>query len=104
VKVLFAPDHTPELEIMKQMLKGSSEIVEVAGRTFAFSTQADAEVVGRQVARAEKLEFLLHGADGVVRNRLAYGGDTSRCQRLSSDFYWAPHDAPAASTAWANPR
>lgn len=27
VKVLFAPDHTPELEFMKQMLKGTSEAV-----------------------------------------------------------------------------
>ena len=26
MKVLFAPDHTPEMEIMKQMLKATSEV------------------------------------------------------------------------------
>ena len=34
-------------------------LVEVGGRTSSFSTQAEAETVGRQVARTEKLEFLL---------------------------------------------
>lgn len=40
VKVLFAPDHTPELEIMKQMLKGSREIW-FAIFTFAGSSGID---------------------------------------------------------------
>ena len=40
VKVLFAPDHTPELEIVKQMLKGSEEIV-FAIFTFAGSSAID---------------------------------------------------------------
>ena len=40
VKVLFAPDHTPELEIMKQMLKGSKEIY-FAIFTFAGSSGID---------------------------------------------------------------
>jgi phosphatidylserine/phosphatidylglycerophosphate/cardiolipin synthase-like enzyme len=40
VKVLFAPDHTPELEIMKQMLKGTSEIY-FAIFTFAGSSGID---------------------------------------------------------------
>jgi phosphatidylserine/phosphatidylglycerophosphate/cardiolipin synthase-like enzyme len=40
VKVLFAPDHTPELEIMKQMLKGSKEVV-FAIFTFAGSSGID---------------------------------------------------------------
>lgn len=40
VKVLFAPDHTPELEIMKQMLKGSREIY-FAIFTFAGSSGID---------------------------------------------------------------
>ena len=40
VKVLFAPDHTPELEIMKQMLKGTSEAV-FAIFTFAGSSGID---------------------------------------------------------------
>lgn len=40
VKVLFAPDHTPELEIMKQMLKGEHEVV-FAIFTFAGSSGID---------------------------------------------------------------
>ena len=40
VKVLFAPDHTPELEIMKQMLKGSHEVY-FAIFTFAGSSGID---------------------------------------------------------------
>lgn len=40
VKVLFAPDHTPELEIMKQMLTGTSEVV-FAIFTFAGSSGID---------------------------------------------------------------
>ena len=39
-KVLFAPDHTPELEIMKQMLKGQREIA-FAIFTFAGSSGID---------------------------------------------------------------
>jgi phosphatidylserine/phosphatidylglycerophosphate/cardiolipin synthase-like enzyme len=39
-KVLFAPVHTPELEIMKQMLKGSSEVY-FAIFTFAGSSGVD---------------------------------------------------------------
>jgi len=44
VKVLFAPDHTPELEFMKQMLKGSSEIV-FAIFTFSGSSGIDDTMV-----------------------------------------------------------
>lgn len=40
VKVLFAPDHTPELELMKQMLKGQTETV-FAIFTFAGSSGVD---------------------------------------------------------------
>ncbi len=40
VKVLFAPDHTPELEIVKQMLKGTREIV-FAVFTFSGSSGID---------------------------------------------------------------
>jgi phosphatidylserine/phosphatidylglycerophosphate/cardiolipin synthase-like enzyme len=39
-KVLFAPEHTPELEIMKQMLKGSEEVL-FAIFTFAGSSGID---------------------------------------------------------------
>jgi phosphatidylserine/phosphatidylglycerophosphate/cardiolipin synthase-like enzyme len=40
VKVLFAPDHTPELELIKQMLKGAREIA-FAIFTFAGSSGID---------------------------------------------------------------
>jgi phosphatidylserine/phosphatidylglycerophosphate/cardiolipin synthase-like enzyme len=40
VKVLFAPDHTPELELMKQMLKGQTETI-FAIFTFAGSSGVD---------------------------------------------------------------
>jgi phosphatidylserine/phosphatidylglycerophosphate/cardiolipin synthase-like enzyme len=43
-KVLFAPVHTPELEIMKQMLKGSKEVV-FAIFTFAGSSGIDDTMV-----------------------------------------------------------
>jgi phosphatidylserine/phosphatidylglycerophosphate/cardiolipin synthase-like enzyme len=39
-KILFAPDHTPELELIKQMLKGETEIV-FAIFTFAGSSGID---------------------------------------------------------------
>jgi phosphatidylserine/phosphatidylglycerophosphate/cardiolipin synthase-like enzyme len=40
VKILFAPDHTPELEIMKQLLKGQDEVY-FAIFTFAGSSGID---------------------------------------------------------------
>ena len=51
--------------------------VEVDGRTFVYSTQGEAEIVGRRLARTEKLEFVLYDMGGVVRDRVSYGGDTS---------------------------
>ena len=41
VKVLFAPDHTPELEFMKQMLKGTEATIVFAIFTFAGSSGID---------------------------------------------------------------
>jgi phosphatidylserine/phosphatidylglycerophosphate/cardiolipin synthase-like enzyme len=54
VRVLFAPDHTPELEIMKQMLK-STERVDFAIFTFAGSSGIDDTMItlaaaGRRVS------------------------------------------------------
>jgi phosphatidylserine/phosphatidylglycerophosphate/cardiolipin synthase-like enzyme len=43
-KILFAPEHTPELEIMKQMLKGSKEVY-FAIFTFAGSSGIDDTMV-----------------------------------------------------------
>jgi phosphatidylserine/phosphatidylglycerophosphate/cardiolipin synthase-like enzyme len=49
VKVLFAPDHTPELEIMKQMLK-STDRVDFAIFTFSGSSGIDDVMVTLQAA------------------------------------------------------
>ena len=51
--------------------------VEVDGRTFSFTTQGEAERVGRRLARTEKLEFVLYDTGGVARDRVSYGGGTS---------------------------
>jgi hypothetical protein len=40
-----------------------------------FQTQEEAIESGRQLARAEKVEFILHGEDGRVRLRDSYGND-----------------------------
>jgi phosphatidylserine/phosphatidylglycerophosphate/cardiolipin synthase-like enzyme len=49
VKVLFAPDHTPELEIMKQMLK-ATERVDFAIFTFAGSSGIDDAMIALSAA------------------------------------------------------
>ena len=51
--------------------------VDVGVRTLLYSSQGEAEIVGRRIARAEKLEFVLHDKGGVVRDRVSYGGETS---------------------------
>lgn len=38
-------------------------------------TQAEAERVGRPIARAEQTEFYLHGRDGQIRQKDSYGND-----------------------------
>jgi phosphatidylserine/phosphatidylglycerophosphate/cardiolipin synthase-like enzyme len=52
VKVLFAPDHTPELEIMKQMLK-ARERVDFAIFTFAGSSGIDDAMIALAAADRE---------------------------------------------------
>ncbi len=47
VKVLFAPDHAPEMEIMKQMLKGR-ERIDFAMFTFAQSSGIDDTLIALQ--------------------------------------------------------
>ena len=49
VKVLFAPDHTPELEIMKQMLKATDR-VDFAIFTFSGSSGIDDAMITLQAA------------------------------------------------------
>jgi len=38
-------------------------------------TQAEAETRGREQARNDGVEFLLHGRDGQIRERDSYGND-----------------------------
>lgn len=40
-----------------------------------FDTQEQAEQSGRQIAKSENVEFILHGEDGAVRLRDSYGHD-----------------------------
>jgi Uncharacterized protein conserved in bacteria (DUF2188) len=51
--------------------------VRLDDRSFLCPTQGEAEMVGRRLARKEKLEFVLYDTRGVVRDRVAYGGETS---------------------------
>lgn len=39
------------------------------------ATQADATGAGRDTARREKTELIIHGRDGRIRDRDSYGGD-----------------------------
>ena len=39
------------------------------------NTQEQAEVAGRAQARADRVEFELHGADGRIREKESYGHD-----------------------------
>jgi hypothetical protein len=58
--------------------RGDQWAVERAGNQRATSlhrTQAEAERVGRPIARADKTEFFLHGRDGQIRERDSYGND-----------------------------
>lgn len=38
-------------------------------------TQADAIAAGRQIARAERTELVIHGRDGKIRDKDSYGKD-----------------------------
>jgi hypothetical protein len=64
------------------VVRGSSGWqVRVEGSTRASSihnTQADAAVAGRNIARKNKSELLVHGRDGKIRERSTYGHDPRR--------------------------
>jgi hypothetical protein len=40
-----------------------------------YDTQAEAESVGREIARNNNSEFYLHNREGVIRERDSYGND-----------------------------
>lgn len=42
-----------------------------------FDTQAEAVEAARQTAQREKLEHVIHGRDGEIRERNSYGNDPS---------------------------
>jgi phosphatidylserine/phosphatidylglycerophosphate/cardiolipin synthase-like enzyme len=65
LKVLFAPDHNPEMEIMKQMLKGKKRI-DFAIFTFAKSSGIDDTMIAR--------------VEGGIEIRGAMDGDQARQQ------------------------
>ena len=68
--------------------------------TSVHPTQAEAARAGREIARKDETEFLLHARDGRIRDRSDYGGNLSRPSA-------PPEDAtipPAASVAGAAAR
>lgn len=59
--------------------KGWKVAVEGAGRARSMhSTQAEAATAGRNVARKNRSELLIHGRDGQIRARNTYGHDPRR--------------------------
>jgi hypothetical protein len=55
--------------------------VRVEGKTRAQSihnTQAEAAAVGKEIARRNKSELLVHGRDGKIRERSMFGHDPRR--------------------------
>ena len=43
--------------------------------TGVFDTQAEAASIGREIARGDGVEFLLHNRQGEIRERDSYGND-----------------------------
>lgn len=64
------PIHTtPDGGKWKNQRAGSSR---ASGR---FDTQAEAIAAAKQTAKREKVEHLIHGRDGAIRDRNSYGND-----------------------------
>ncbi|HJR95738.1 MAG TPA: DUF2188 domain-containing protein [Gaiellaceae bacterium] len=51
--------------------------VDAGGKKTHYETQGKAETAARLLASTGRLEFVLYGRDGVIRDRVSYGGDTS---------------------------
>lgn len=49
--------------------------IEGGGKTSHFSTQREAMEVGRELARGNGSEHIVHGRDGRIRQRDSYGRD-----------------------------
>lgn len=56
---------------------GGGWVVEIDGETAShrYPNRREAVQVGRRLARANRVEYILHGPDGRVRQRDRYGGD-----------------------------
>jgi hypothetical protein len=56
------------------------EVEGSSGAVSTHSTQAVAAKAGRQVARSNESELLVHGRNGQIRQRNTYGNDPRRSQ------------------------
>ncbi|HEY5941284.1 MAG TPA: phospholipase D-like domain-containing protein [Solirubrobacterales bacterium] len=81
VKVLFAPDHTPELELIKQILKAEKEI------GFAIFTFAGSSGIDDALLMAARADCKVEGA-------LDPG--------QAAQTWAAPHGRPGAAPSWLN--
>jgi phosphatidylserine/phosphatidylglycerophosphate/cardiolipin synthase-like enzyme len=85
--VLFAPDHTPELEIMKQMLK-ATERVDFAIFTFAGSSGIDDAMIALSAA-GRRITGVVDPGQGVQKWAATHDLDRARIA------LYAPRRSPA---------
>ena len=64
-------------------------------------TQAEAARAGREIARKDGSEFLLHARDGRIRDRTDYGGDPGRPSAPPEDVPTPPAAGIAGAAARA---
>ncbi len=86
VKILFAPDHSPEMEIMKQMLKAKKSI-DFAMFTFSRSSGIDDTLIA--LARSGiKVRGILDGSQGNQR-----WAPTKYLKEAGAEMHLCPHKA-----------
>ena len=86
VKILFAPDHSPEMEIMKQMLKAKKS-VDFAMFTFSRSSGIDDTLIA--LARSGiKVRGILDGSQGKQR-----WAPTKDIKDAGAEMHLCPHKA-----------
>jgi len=69
--------------------------------TSVHPTQAEAARAGREIARKDGAEFLLHARDGRIRDRSDYGGDPGRPSAPPEDVPTPPEAGVAGAAARA---
>ncbi|MFB0517124.1 MAG: phospholipase D-like domain-containing protein [Candidatus Neomarinimicrobiota bacterium] len=87
VKVLFAPDHNPEMEIMKQMAK-ARERIDFAIFTFAESSGIDDTMIALARTGAVKIRGALDGP--AARQKWAAAWNVAKS---GAELYAVPHKA-----------